>query len=132
MPQSLSPFEILDALFGVFGFVFSWWWLWLPIILIKPAIKLWLWWRKDIWNTKQVYTILEIRIPSTGDKPFMAMESVFSGLWQAIHDPPDTPEKWIEGKYQATLAIEIVSVESDIHFYLMFQREYRNAIETAI
>ena len=59
------------------------------------------------------------------------MEQVFAGWWM-IYDPPDWWEKWIDGKYQISMTIEIVSEGGNIHFYLRIPEATRNFIESNI
>ncbi|MDP3982442.1 MAG: hypothetical protein Q8P70_02775 [bacterium] len=119
----------------IFGFFFTtlatWWWVFPPFLLYKKTLVWWLWWRQDIYSSKQESIMLEIRMPSEVEKPFRAMENVFSSLIQ-MHDPPDFKEKWFEGKSQWRLAIEIVSFEGSIHFYLRIRKPLRKFIESAI
>ena len=75
--------------------------------------------------------LVEIKMPAEVDRPFKAMEQVYAGLW-ILYDPPDFYEKWIEGKYQVSMSIEIVSIEGNIHFYLRFPEKSRNLIESSI
>ncbi|MDP4008868.1 MAG: hypothetical protein Q8P71_00350, partial [bacterium] len=109
----------------------TWWWVFAPFLLYKRALEYWLWWRNDVYSSKQQSIILEIKMPPEVEKPFRAMENVFSSLIQ-IHDPPDFREKWIEGKSQWRLAIEIVSLEGSIHFYLRIRKPMRKFIESTI
>ena len=75
--------------------------------------------------------LLEIKMPAEVDRPFKAMEQVYAGLWM-LYDPADFYEKWIEGKYDASMSIEIVSIEGNIRFYLRFPEKARNLIESSI
>lgn len=75
--------------------------------------------------------MLEIKIPREVLRPIKAMEQVFAGWWM-IYDPPDWWEKWIDGKYQVSFSIEIVSNGGDIHFYLYIPSTARNFIESSI
>ena len=70
-------------------------------------------------------------MPAEVDRPFKAMEQVYAGLWM-LYDPADFYEKWIEVKYDASMSIEIVSIEGSIHFYLRFPEKARNLIESSI
>jgi len=70
-------------------------------------------------------------MPEDAPRPFKAMEDVFVGMWQ-MHDPPNPREKWLEGKYQLSFALEIVSTEGNIHFYLRIPEGNRTLVESAI
>lgn len=132
MPEIASSQSVFPIFFAILKAIFSVWWLWLPLVLWKPAIKMWRWWREEIFDAKQKRIMVEVRVPSEIEKPYMAMENVFVGLWQAMHDAPDTPEKWLEGKFQESLAIEIVSIDGEVHFYFRFPAGLRKNIESAV
>lgn len=115
----------------LYEFAKTWWWLFLPFLLYKPAIYLWFQWRQDIFSSEQRWIMLELRIPSEVLKPIKAMENVFSGFWQ-IHDPARPREKWLEGHYQVNFSIEIVSSEGQIHFYMRIPQGAQKLVESAI
>jgi hypothetical protein len=120
-----KPFIIL------FKFIAAWWWIICPFILLRPFLFLYLWWRNEKWGEKQKYIMLEIKMPREVKRPFKAMEQVFAGWWM-LYDPPDWWEKWIEGKYQLSMSIELVSNGGEIHFYLRIPEPARNFIESSI
>ncbi|MBI2577236.1 MAG: hypothetical protein HYV77_00120 [Candidatus Wildermuthbacteria bacterium] len=98
----------------------------------NPAIKMWHWWREEMFDSKQKSIMVDVRVPGNVEKPYKAMENVFVGFWQAMHDAPDVPEKWLEGKYQKSFAIEVVSIEGEVHFYFRFPAETRKNMESAV
>jgi len=115
----------------IWDFLTTWWWLFLPFLLVKPVQFLWLWWRKEAFAGQQRSVLLELRMPEDALRPFKAMEDVFSGLWQ-MHDPANPREKWMEGKYQLSFSLEIVSTQGNIHFYLRVPEGAQKLVESAI
>src|SRR3989344_58249 len=109
----------------------TWWWAALPFIFFKPLAFLWLWWRRQIWIGRVKRINLDVRVPRETIRPLRAMENVFSGLWQ-LYDPPNPREKWLEGKIQLSLALEIVSIGGDMHFIIRIPEGSRNFIESTI
>ncbi|MDP3900833.1 MAG: hypothetical protein Q8Q38_00605 [bacterium] len=109
----------------------DWWWLALPVVLYKPTVFLWLWWRQEMWINQQRMIVLEITPPREVVKPIRAMENVFSALWQ-VHDPPNPREKWFEGKVQMSISLEIVSDGGKVHFYIRCPEGNRNLIESSL
>jgi len=103
----------------------------LPFLLWGPVKFLWFYWRKEIFSGQQRYILLEIKMPEDALRPFKAMEDVFTGMWQ-MHDPANTREEWLEGKYQLAFALEIVSTEGNIHFYLRIPEGAQKLVESAI
>ncbi|MBI2644519.1 MAG: hypothetical protein HYW95_03375 [Candidatus Wildermuthbacteria bacterium] len=131
MPD-FAPQGIFVAFFAILQAIVKWWWLWLPFVLYKPFVTMWIWWRREIWLSKQRFVILDVRVPADVEKSYMAMENVFTGIWQALHDPPDIPEKWLDGKFQLPIAVEIVSIAGEIHFYFAMLQGVRKGVESAI
>jgi hypothetical protein len=109
----------------------NWWWVIPPFILWRPFLFLWLWFRQEKWAKDQKFIMLEIKMPREVKRPFRAMEQVFAGWWM-LYDPADWWEKWIEGKYQFSMSIELVSDGGEIHFYLRIPETARNFVESSI
>jgi hypothetical protein len=110
----------------------DWWWLPIPFILIKPFSYLWLWWLGDKWCAKNVRMILlEIKPPKEVLTPVKAMELVFSGLWH-LYDPPNPREKWLDGKQQLAMSLEIASLGGKPHFYIRIPAATRDRVESSI
>ncbi|MCH7552060.1 hypothetical protein IIB49_01580, partial [Patescibacteria group bacterium] len=74
--------EFLLFLGFIWEVAITWWWLFLPFLLWKPAVFLWIWWRKELFSAQQRYILLEIKMPEDVSRPFKALEDVFIGLWQ--------------------------------------------------
>jgi hypothetical protein len=135
-----DPFELTRQFFITAGpylmpaweAVKNWWWVPWPFLLFKPFVFLYLWWRVDTFLKAQKSMFLEIRIPKEILKPIRAMEVVVDHLWQAIYDPPDAWEKWVEGKVQLSYAFEIASIGGDVHFFIKIPTGSRDSIEAAI
>src|SRR3989344_3492650 len=106
MPESIFEtlgvdVKTLTTILGpVWQIIESWWWIILPILLYRPFLFLWLWWRKELWLKKQKAAMLEVKIPKDVLKPIRAMESVMSSIHGAVYHPPDLWEKWIDGQIQ--------------------------------
>lgn len=113
------------------GVLETWWWVALPFIFFKPLTFLWLWWRRQIWLSQVKRINLEVRVPRETLRPLRAMENVFSGLWQ-IYDPPNPREKWLEGKVQLSLGLELVGIGGDIHFIIRIPEGSRKNVESII
>ncbi|MBU1015084.1 hypothetical protein KKI17_01435 [Patescibacteria group bacterium] len=117
----------------VWDFLSTWWWLFLPFLMVKPVTSLWRFWRMEVYDATNLKPIMwEVRIPSSEiTRPFKAMESVFMGFWQ-VYDPPNPREKWIEGQSTPSVCIEMVSVEGEIRFYLRGAKKDRRTLESAV
>jgi len=123
--------EVTSILTTIWQAIEEWWWVVLPFVLWKPVSFLWLWWRSDIFLSKQRMVILEIKLPKKLPKPIRAMEVVLSSVHAAIYQPPDLWEKWIDGQVQMSLALEVVAIDGEPHFYLRMPSQYRDAVESS-
>ncbi|MBI2121468.1 MAG: hypothetical protein HYU05_02100 [Candidatus Wildermuthbacteria bacterium] len=134
-PVSFSFAQSVSLLYQLAGFVFdliiSWWWIFLPLVLWKYFKFHWIWWRNELFDARTPRMVIELLFPPDVEKPLKAMESVFAGFWR-FHNPPNLREKWIDGEYQGSFAIEIVSTEGAIHFYMRFPAAMRKLVETSI
>lgn len=128
----MSTVQIYIFLNTLIQVVRNWWWVPLPFILWKPFLFHYLWWRVDCWLSKQRMVILEIKLPKEIDKPIRAMEQVMAGIHGPTYHPPDRWEKWIDGQVQLSVSFEMVSIGGEVHFYIRFQDDKREAVEAAI
>ncbi len=80
----------------------------------------------------QKSVLLEIKMPKEVLKPLRAMEQVFSALWGNIYDPPDSWEKWFEGKSLLSVQLEMTSFGGEPHFYVRCHEARKNAVESSI
>ena len=60
-----------------------------------------------------------------------AMEQVFSSFW-TLYDPPSFKEKWVQGHFLLNFALEIITIEGDIHFFLRIPKALRGMFESAV
>ncbi len=121
----MSPSDFL------WEFLAAWWWLFFPFIMFHPARFMWLWWRQEVFASRNPYMLLELKFPRQVQKPIKAMENVFIGFWQ-MYDPANPRERWFEGKFLLTFALEITSIEGTVHFYLRIPRANRKMFESAL
>ncbi|TET83982.1 MAG: hypothetical protein E3J36_02550 [Candidatus Nealsonbacteria bacterium] len=110
----------------------AWWWLFLPFLLWKPFLYLWLWWRVELFFEKQRMILLEIKLPKESLKPIRAMEPVLAGLWQGFYDPPNFWEKWWDGKVILGFQFELISIGGEIHFFIRCPDYRRDILESHI
>lgn len=127
----MSIEEVTSILTTIWQIIEEWWWVVLPFVLWKPFSFLWLWWRTDIFLSKQRSIVLEIKLPKKQPKPIRAMEVVLSSVHAAIYQPPDLWEKWIDGQVQLSLALEMVSIDGEPHFFLRLPAQFRDAVESS-
>lgn len=92
---------------------------------------MYLWWRKERYDATIPRVVLEIKMPKEVLRPIKAMEDVFAGF-HAIHDVFIWREKWIEGQFILSIALEIVSIDGEVHFYIRTPQNFRGIIESNI
>ncbi len=124
--------QIILALNITWDVIKNWWWIFLPFVLWRPFLFWWLWWRQEVWMSKQKSVVLEIKMPKEVLKPLRSMEQVFSSIWGNVFDFPDWWEKWFEGKMLLNIALEMVSLGGEPHFYIRLHESRRNAVEASI
>jgi hypothetical protein len=124
--------QVLTILSPAWEIVKDWWWLPAPFVFGRLFLFFWKWWRNDIFNAQNKRMLIEIKIPKEVLKPIRAMETVLSNLWQISYDPPDSWEKWIEGKFIIPYSFEIASINGEAHFFVRFPGAVRDSVEAAI
>jgi len=132
MPSPLTViFAFLVSLYYLGGFLLSFWWIYIPLILIFLV--------KDLWikNVRQKFiknldwVLLEVRPPREIQKTPRAMEQFFAGL----HGTQSTPNWWdrnIKGALQDWFSLEIISQSGEIHFFVRTVSKYRDLVEANI
>lgn len=115
----------------LFEFALAWWWLFLPFFLFKRFKFHWGWWRTDRYLSKCAWTVLEVRIPQEINNPFRRMEAVLAGMWQ-VKIGNNKREKWLEGKTQLGVSLDIVSIEGKTHFFVRSENGDLELVKTSI
>lgn len=139
MLEKFAPLvgPIVTAFLGIWQTTFApiiknWWWIFPPLILIKPFSYLWLWWRKELYDKNFKYILLEVKLPKEVIKPIKAMEDVFAGMWM-IYDPPvNFREKWIDGIFSPQLSFEICGFNGESHFFIRVDDRRKEVVKSNI
>ncbi len=92
---------------------------------------MYIWWRQERYDATVKRIVLEIKIPKEVLRPIKAMEQAFAGF-HAIHDVFTWREVWVEGQFILRIALEIVSIGGEIHFYIRVPQQFRGIIESNI
>jgi hypothetical protein len=75
--------------------------------------------------------VLAIDIPRVTEQGPRAVENIFSHLAGA-HQPASWTEKWIQGRTQDTVSVEIASIEGRVQYYVHTTRTFRDLVEASI
>lgn len=113
----------------------AWLWflapIWAPLISIGLAWDVWVHYRRRQWLFKQEKILLEIKLPQETFKTPMAMELVFTALYQTFGETTPIHRYW-NGQVRPYFSCEIVSIEGEIHFYIWTFKNGKQNIEANI
>jgi hypothetical protein len=109
----------------------NWWWLPLPFILLPTLQFFYLWFIRSKWDSTMDKILLEVKMPKEVERPMKAMEQVFSSFW-TLYDPPNFKEKWFQGHFLLSFALEVVTIEGNIHFFIRMPKALRGMFEAAV
>jgi len=124
----MEVFSQLTTLWTIFK---NWWWLLLPFVLYGHFVFFWKWYKTEKFGDSVNSIVLEIKIPKEVLKPIKAMEQVFAGF-HGVHDVFTWKEKWLQGEFQLSFSLEIVSIEGNIHFLIRACDKFKDIIESNI
>lgn len=112
------------------GVALSWYPIWLPLLLGKIFIEIWLKYIRLDFLRRNPGVLLEIRIPSEIEKTPKSMELLFTALWET--GSVEYNETYWEGKVRPWWSFEFVSFGGEVHFYVWTLPKYRNVLEAQI
>src|SRR3990167_9984514 len=118
----------LTILFAIARYI---WWIITPLVLFPIFADLWRYQRIIFWFGTLDFMLLEVKLPPEVEKTPKAMEVVFSGIhaaWSVIK----WRNKWLEGELQPRFSFEIAGTGGEMHFYIRFERKFRQFIEAKI
>lgn len=135
-------FYIAETFWAVFGVIFIYWWIWLPLILVVTYCEAYASYTKQVYLAGLKWVILEIKIPFDAHKSPKAMEQVFAALNAigGIGDPPENigqsfkawRERVFKGKVPDWYSFEIFATGGEIHFYIRCLEQHRLIIESQL
>lgn len=126
-------FAILGGIISSIVKVFSWvWWIAIPLALFFVAVDLWTNYVRIKYLKSVKYKLLEIRIPANLVKTPKSMENIFSTFHAMKISVDSFKKKYIEGKVQLWLSLEMVGNGGGISFYIRTPEEFRNLVEAQI
>ncbi len=131
-----------NVILFVFGVIFAYWWIWIPLFLFVFYIGALKHYNQRVYKAGLKWVLLELRLPMDPHKSPKAMEQLFSALHSigGIGDPPENLiesfKAWrgevFEGKIPDWFSFEILATGGEIHFYLRCQEKHRSIIESQI
>ena len=125
--------EILGFILALIWKIIIWtWWIFLPLWLWKKVKKYWMYYINIDYLKNVKYKLLELRIPKGSLKTTKAMENIFSTFHATRAFIGSWKDKYLKGKVQLSLSLEIVGVDGEIAFYIRTPAEFQNLIEAQI
>jgi hypothetical protein len=102
--------------------------LWLPLLLVRSAMRQWLILKRSEFIASQEMVLLELIPPRSYEKTPLAMEAVIAGL----HIASGESTWWgvyMQGKVRPSWTLEIASTEGRVHFYIQTRAGFRRQVE---
>ena len=143
----MSGFFFLSIMFGgLFGVLwqmipslplFAFGWLlgtapvWLPVVLLITAWKIWMWYVHSNYIFKRDTVLLEVKMPREVTRSPRAMENALSKLWTDSGETTFFNTAW-QGQVRPYFSLEIVSFGGEIHFYIWCWEKFRSRTEAFI
>ncbi len=125
------PFgELFGRVESIFTFVFSVVIYWAPFVLGFTAWKMWLAYRRAEYLAKMEWVMLEVRVPKEVNKTPIAMEVVLNAFYQTSKG--SWWDWYWKGRVQDYFALEMVSIDGAVKFFIRTTKPYKNVIESAL
>jgi hypothetical protein len=137
MEQLLIGWYSFLDLAGESPFVAMWYvfinggWIAITITFFWILTYYWLELRERVYAGSREWILLSISVPRVTEQTPRAVENIFAHLAGA-HSPPTWKEKWIDGKIQDQISVEIISTEGRVSFLVYSVRKFRDLIEATI
>jgi hypothetical protein len=126
-------FELINAALGSFyNTLITVAWIILPVFLAAVFWTLRLYQKRMEFISKIDWIILEINPPKDLVKTPKAMEQVFSALYGIYSFGIKAHDKYLDGKVDLWLSLEMMGRGGGIHFYVRCAKQHRNLVESAI
>ena len=115
----------------IWVFIENWLWLVIYLFFVWVATLYWLDFRKKAFHAKREFVLLAIDVPVDNEQSPKAVENIFS-QFTAILTGPSFLEKYIDGKHQEWISLEIVSIDGYVQFLIRINEKLRDVVEIAV
>ncbi|HBT80734.1 MAG TPA: hypothetical protein DEB13_02210 [Candidatus Yanofskybacteria bacterium] len=123
--------EILSLLIGVLGFLISFWWVYMPVVLFSILLGSFESYNRMIFLAKMKWVTLQLSVPKETRKSPKATEQMFSAL-HTVGSSVKPKDRFWKGKVGDWFSFEIVSIGGDIRFIIRTLEANRNLLESQI
>jgi hypothetical protein len=117
-----------DLFFRTLKFLYSFSFIWVPLILFALLLNIWLRYRRTENIVKAGSILLEIKLPKEIMKSPLAMEVILTSLSQEAKG--DYLKTFWQGKIRPWFSFELVSIEGQVKFFMWTQPKFRQLIES--
>ncbi len=119
-----------EVFYKMLGIAFSFYPIWLPLLLIALFVELYMKWRRITFVMNQGSVLLEIKVPRELAKSPEAMEVVITSLYQT--GAASYAESYVDGKVRPWFSMEMASFGGDVHLYIWAQKKFKTLLEAQI
>ncbi|OGG53212.1 hypothetical protein A2851_02785 [Candidatus Kaiserbacteria bacterium RIFCSPHIGHO2_01_FULL_53_29] len=106
--------------------------IWIPILMLVTAWKVWVWYSRGMFFFHKVKPILyEVKMPRDIFRSPRAMENALSTWWSDAGETTPLNRVW-QGQVRPWHSLEIASFGGEIHFYIWGWRNWKQSIEAAM
>jgi hypothetical protein len=120
-----------DTTLQVLSFVFYIYPIWLPILLAIIFWDMWVHYVRNAYFASLKYVLLEIKLPIEINKSPAAMEVIIDSFWEIGGETTFFDRNW-SGKTRPYYALELVSIEGEVHFYVWTRASEKDLLESRI
>jgi hypothetical protein len=121
---------VLRSFLNAIFFIISYWWVYLPVLLIIGVIGIWRNYTETKYFLSLKWVLLELKPPPDVPQSPKVAENFFSGLHGVYARPVKGKKRFFEGKLQDWYSFEIVGNQGDVRFYVRTLESNRNIVET--
>ncbi|HPW34203.1 MAG TPA: hypothetical protein PK367_00360 [Candidatus Paceibacterota bacterium] len=107
-------------------------WIFFPVFLFATWWQLRLFQKRINYVNKVKWIVLEMKVPKDNIKTPKSMEQVFAALYGIYSYTISWHDKYIDGKVNGWLSLEMVGRGGGIHFYARMPSGYQNLFEAAV
>jgi hypothetical protein len=113
------------------GLIFEFYYIWLPILLIR---SFWKYWKKYVVADAllgEKMTLIQMKLPREINKSPKAMELFLQNLFQTGGEGDFYKKHW-KGGTRPWFSLEIVSIEGEVRFYIHTRQKFADLVEVQI
>lgn len=100
-------------------------------ILVWMGWEMWMYWIQNLYSAKKRYVLLAIDVPRDNEQSMRAVEHIMTAL-HGVHFNPNNKEKYWLGVSQDKFALEIVSIDGYIQYFMWCDHYNADLVKAAV